>query len=190
VNVDYALGARLGRFRLLRRPLRAAGTFRIDWDPSIAIHDLRRRFPWSDGSADAIYSSHLLEHFTRAQGAHFLAECRRVLRPGGILRISVPSLTAVLDAYEKGVFPAVELIERLGVGTDHPDDGRVRRWLAPFVRFPHRCMYDAKSLIEALAAAGFEARINPPMVSRLPDIGDVEVDDRVRGGLIAEACRN
>jgi SAM-dependent methyltransferase len=189
VNVDGSLGARLAQLPALRPLLRATGVFRIDWSPSIRVHDLRRPFPWPNGSADAIYSSHTLEHLTREQGRRFLRECHRVLRPGGVVRIAVPDVALILQAYEKGVFPAVELLERLGVSADCPEDGVLKRLLAPWVRFPHRCMYDGDSLLAALAEAGLPGRLHPAFVSRLSDIADVEIPSRMRGSVISEAIR-
>lgn len=188
VNVDYALGARLGKIAPLRPLLRAIGIFHIEWSASIVIHDLRRPLPWPDDSVTAVYSSHTLEHFTKEAGQRLLRECRRVLAPGGVIRIAVPNLPAILEGYNKGVYPAVDLLERLGVTYERDSDGPLRRWLAPLVRFPHRCMYDAESLLAALFEAGFDARIHAPLLSHLPDIADVECEERVRGGVIAEAC--
>jgi len=188
VNVDYALGARLGTIAPLRPLLRSIGLFHIEWSASIVIHDLRRPLPWSDASVAAVYSSHTLEHLTKEAGQRLLCECRRVLAPGGVIRIAVPNLPAMLEEYHKGVYPAVDLLERLGVTCERPGDGRLRRWLAPLARFPHRCMYDAESLLAGLSEAGFEARVHAPLLSRLPDIADVECEERVRGGVIAEAC--
>ena len=189
VNVDGSLGARLAKLPGLRPLLRASGAFRSDWSPSIRVCDLRKPFPWPDGSAGAIYSSHTLEHLTREQGRRFLHECHRVLRPGGVIRIAVPDVALVVQAYEKGVFPAVELLERLGVSTAHPDDGALKRLLAPWVRFPHRCMYDGESLLAALAEAGLPGHLHPAFVSRLRDVADVEIPSRMRGSVIAEAIR-
>jgi len=189
VNVDGSLGARLAKLPALRPLLRASGAFRIDWSPSITVLDLRRPFPWPNRSAAAIYSSHTLEHLTREQGRRFLRECHRVLRPGGVIRLAVPDVALILKAYEKGVFPAVELLERLGVSAAHPEDGLLKRLLAPWVRFPHRCMYDGQSLLAALAEAGLPGHLHPAFVSRLPDVGDVEIPSRMRGSVIAEAVR-
>jgi SAM-dependent methyltransferase len=189
VNVDGSLGARLAKLPGLRPLLRAIGAFRMDWSPSIRIHDLRRPFPWRSGSADAIYSSHTLEHLTREQGRRFLRECHRVLRPGGVIRLAVPDVRLILKAYEKGVFPAVELLERLGASSECTEDGVLKRLLAPWVRYPHRCMYDGDSLLEALAEAGLPGRLHPAFVSQLPDVADVEIPSRMRGSVIAEAVR-
>jgi SAM-dependent methyltransferase len=186
-NVDYSLGARLGKIPPLRPLLRSVGIFHIEWSASIFIHDLRRPLPWPDGSVTAIYSSHTLEHLTKDAGQRLLCECRRVLSPGGVIRIAVPNLPAMLEEYHKGVYPAVDLFERLGVTCERQGDGRLRRWLAPLIRFPHRCMYDAESLLAALSNAGFDARLHAPLLSRVPDIADVECEERVRGGVIAEA---
>jgi SAM-dependent methyltransferase len=49
-------------------------------------------FPFSSGSFDAVYSSHVLEHFTPEQGCFLISEAYRVLRPEGILRTVVPDL--------------------------------------------------------------------------------------------------
>ena len=146
--------------------------------------------PWPDASAEAIYSSHTLEHLSRDDGARLLRECSRVLAPGGVIRIVVPDLGVILSDYEKGDFPAVDLLERLGVFSEMPGDGRLRRLLAPYVRFPHRCMYDAHSLNEALRGAGLDARLHPPQISRIADVDAVESEERTRGSLIAEAQKD
>jgi SAM-dependent methyltransferase len=190
VNVDYALGARLARIAPLRPLLRAFGLFHIDWSRSIVLHDLRKPLPWADASASAIYSSHTLEHLSRDDGARLLCECSRVLAPGGVIRIVVPDLRVILSDYEKGSFPAVDLLERLGVSSEMPGDGRLRRLLAPHVRFPHRCMYDAHSLIEALRGAGLDARLQPPQISRIADVDAVESEERTRDSLIVEAQKD
>jgi SAM-dependent methyltransferase len=187
--VDAALGARLAKLRPLRPLLRATGAFRLDWSDAIEIHDLRRPFPWPDASAVAIYSSHTLEHLSKRDGARFLDECARVLAPGGVLRIAVPDLARVIADYEKGELPAVDLIDRLGVSWSHPDDGWLKRLLAPWVRFPHRCMYDAPALLAALRERGLSAQASPPLLSRIRDVAEVECPERVRDSVIAEAVK-
>jgi len=59
------------------------------------------RIPCPDESAAAVYSSHMIEHLDRAEARVFLAEARRVLRPGGVLRIAAPDLST-----PKGSWPA------------------------------------------------------------------------------------
>lgn len=51
--------------------------------------------PYEDGSVDAIYSSHTLEHFPHRLVPTVLAEWWRVLKPGGKIQISVPDFTKI-----------------------------------------------------------------------------------------------
>lgn len=72
-------------------------------DPSVKAHNLRDGIPLPDDSADAVYHSHLLEHFSREEAPFFLAECRRVLKPGCVLRVVTPDLEGVVRAYLKSL---------------------------------------------------------------------------------------
>ncbi len=54
--------------------------------------DATKRFPFRDGEIDRIFSEHMIEHVPFAGGKAMLAECYRVLAPGGRIRISTPSL--------------------------------------------------------------------------------------------------
>ncbi|MBK8858914.1 MAG: methyltransferase domain-containing protein [Opitutaceae bacterium] len=60
--------------------------------PHVVRHDLRETLPLPAGSCEVVYHSHVLEHFDRAEAGRFLAECHRVLAPGGVLRVVVPDL--------------------------------------------------------------------------------------------------
>lgn len=52
-----------------------------------------------DSHFDLIYCSHVLEHFKKAQVKEVLCEWVRCLKDGGILRISVPDIGALLNIY-------------------------------------------------------------------------------------------
>ena len=55
--------------------------------------------PFPDETFEVIYSSQVLEHFDKVNGHKLLLECRRVLMPGGILRIVVPDLEDIAVHY-------------------------------------------------------------------------------------------
>jgi predicted SAM-dependent methyltransferase len=171
-HVDYALGARLGRvpfFRFLNRKLRL---FRMEWDPRIVVHDLRRRFPFADGSVDVVYTSHTLEHFLKEEGRGFLTECHRILRTGGILRVLVPDLRA--------------FIAKLGVLAHQPRRGWVGRLAGAFAGLPHRCMYDEATLLDRFRELGFEAAPRRPFDSGIDDISSIEMPGRTVSTVIVE----
>lgn len=54
-----------------------------------------------DDSVDLIYNCHVLEHFKRREVSKVLSEWKRVLKPGGILRISVPDFAALCEVYQR-----------------------------------------------------------------------------------------
>lgn len=54
----------------------------------------------SDNSVDLIYCSHALEYFDNDEASRCLAEWRRVLKCGGVLRLSVPNFDALIKIYQ------------------------------------------------------------------------------------------
>jgi predicted SAM-dependent methyltransferase len=67
----------------------------------VVVCDLSRGVPFLTDTFDAVYHSHLLEHFHKRDAISFLKECFRVLKPGGILRIVVPDLEGICEEYLK-----------------------------------------------------------------------------------------
>lgn len=63
--------------------------------------NILKGLPFENDSIDAIFSSNMLEHFTRSQGEQHIVECARVLKRGGIIRIVVPDLENVCREYLK-----------------------------------------------------------------------------------------
>jgi SAM-dependent methyltransferase len=61
--------------------------------------DLRRGLPFAAASVDAIAGIHLLQDLPWAGIAPALRELRRILRPGGVLRLAVPDLDQAIRAY-------------------------------------------------------------------------------------------
>jgi len=62
-------------------------------------YDLTTGLPYTDRSFDVVYSSHVIEHLTLSQLRNFLAECHRVLKPEGILRLVFPNLEEIARNY-------------------------------------------------------------------------------------------
>jgi predicted SAM-dependent methyltransferase len=65
-------------------------------------HNLTYGIPLQDEVADFIFSSHFLEHLDQPSGLRLVQECRRVLKPGGVLRIAVPDLEYAWEMYKRG----------------------------------------------------------------------------------------
>ena len=150
------------------------------------MHDLRKKFPWEDNSVDVVYSSHTLEHLSKSEGQHFLTECHRVLKPNGIIRIIVPDLRAIANKYMQGEIAADEMLDELYVSYESPNDGALKQKLAPFIRFPHKCMYDTPTLLRIMSEIGFEVASKHAFESEIDDVRLIEHSDRTDEAVIVE----
>ena len=108
-------------------------------------HDIRTLPMFKDHSVDLIYSSHAIEYFDREEIKSVLKEWKRVLKPGGVLRIAVPDFEALTHVYQK--YKDLNLV--LG-----PLFGRWERNKNQIVY--HRTVYDFNSLKKLLKANGFK----------------------------------
>ena len=58
--------------------------------------------PFPDASVSHVYTRHCLEHLTRWEGEQFVAECLRVLRPGGTIHLIVPNMAFHIEQFHHG----------------------------------------------------------------------------------------
>jgi predicted SAM-dependent methyltransferase len=106
------------------------------------VLDVRRRLPFRGVSA--IYAEHFLEHLAFDEGFRFLKECRRVLAPDGILRLSTPNLDWVYATHYRPLSSSAEETLR--------DCFQLNR---AFHGWGHQFLYNRSTLEAALKAAGF-----------------------------------
>lgn len=67
--------------------------------PCVKQHNLLKGIPYPDDTFDAVYHSHLLEHFSKQQAMSFIQECFRVLKHGGTIRVVLPDLEGIVNVY-------------------------------------------------------------------------------------------
>jgi predicted SAM-dependent methyltransferase len=67
--------------------------------PEVIQNDLSHGIPLPDASCDVVYHAAVLEHLRRSDAEAFLAECYRVLKPEGIVRVGVPNLEKICQLY-------------------------------------------------------------------------------------------
>jgi predicted SAM-dependent methyltransferase len=96
--------------------LGCGATYSVDWtnidfvsgSPHVRAHNLLKGIPFPDQSFELVYHSHVLEHFPKAEAPVFIAECYRVLKPGGIIRVAIPDLEQIALNYIRYMNDAFE----------------------------------------------------------------------------------
>ena len=131
------------------------GFINIDMDTNADLQiDVTKGLPFEDNSVDGIYSEHFIEHLSQSEGARFFRECRRVLKPDGILRIATPDLKAMIEHYIHADWKEKTELNKYGFG-----------WIANPAEFlnismrewGHKWIYDEEELTRLLKYAGFDA---------------------------------
>ena len=196
-NLDSSPNVYLSRVPALQRALHRA---RILDDrqaatrfPRAVVHaDVRKGLPYADASAEYVYSSHMIEHLARWQALDLVRECRRVLRPGGVLRLATPDLEAWVREYlagdtSSGPTPADSFMEKLATFRDAPGSGAQRFVRRAVGSSQHQWLYDAVSLSYLLREGGFP----DPVVRRFRDgdVPDLEQLEDHEDSLFVEARR-
>ena len=124
--------------------------------------DLTSKLPFPDGAANAVFLEHVLEHFPLETVLAMLAECRRVLAPGGILRAGVPDFGRYAESYAG---------DRAFLEEQRP--GRPTPLLAlaeVALSHGHRSVWDAETLVRVLAESGL-------VQVRRRAFGDTDLDE-------------
>ena len=151
--------------------------------------DLRRGLPFEPDCCNFIFSEHFFEHVDYPEPAgHLLRECLRVLRPGGILRLSVPDTEWPLLDYKDGSkAPYFHFIKEYI--REHPS------WFPSYCTTrlehinyhfrqngEHRFAYDEETLRKILDAAGFaeikRVDVDPQLDSEHRQIGSLLISAR------------
>jgi predicted SAM-dependent methyltransferase len=149
------------------------------------VWDLSKSLPFRDESCAVIYCEHMIEHLSRNDAKTFLRECFRVLREGGVIRLSTPDAERFLRSYaEDGEFlrhpsfpePIVTPLDRINLMMR--ENGQ------------HLWVYDRESLSIALNRAGFSTIIEQKFgESTHPRLQNLDTAGRAFESLYIEAVK-
>jgi predicted SAM-dependent methyltransferase len=125
-------------------------------DPGVIRWDCTGRLPFGDAAAKGIRIEHFLEHVEPfEQLPVLLADCHRILEPGGSLRVVVPDAGRFVLAYCSGSDGA---FAELAIPLPFPADLPTRMDVVSHIfhqRHEHRWGYDFETLAARLRTAGF-----------------------------------
>jgi predicted SAM-dependent methyltransferase len=88
----------------------------------IVTRNIFRLWMIPSNTADLIYMCHILEHIPRNNIPAALKEMRRVLKPDGILRISVPDFDSIISIYNSTDHEIEHISPPLMGGQDYPEN--------------------------------------------------------------------
>ncbi len=129
---------------------------RINPEHKFTQCDLRRGIPYPNNSVDLIYTSHLIEHLTLEEAHSLLQEIYRVLKPGGLVKVSTPDGQIILRHYldhDMNYFNGIQPSEFI----EAPTEGEKLSRLLFSGDYEHRGVYDLDMLKSFLMQAGFTA---------------------------------
>ena len=147
------------------------------WTNYDAEVDISRPLLFPDNSAEAIFCEHVLEHVALRGALSFLSECFRVLKPGGRLRIAVPSIEQIDQAADVDYICFVSQWARLDLKGTH------RAALDAIINaHGHQMIWTGASLRAVVRWAGFECIwCCEPGRSQYPDFVNLEGHGKVIG---------
>jgi predicted SAM-dependent methyltransferase len=163
------------------------------------VHDWRRVLLFAENSVDFIYFGQAIEHLNPLyEVPQFLTECRRVLRPGGLIRISTPDLDILLASYLSG--------DMLEFAIEQPQpyrDAKSQALRLAYLMFGslgpqstnehyegHHLVYNKAAMTEVLEAAGFvSVQFFAPGVSQSAVFAEEAQDTGITHSLFAEATK-
>ena len=104
MNLDGSWNVTISQHKWLRSTLSALcllprSMVTVSFPANVRRIDIAKRLPLPDGSFDAVFSSHTLEHVYLSQTESLLRECLHVLRPGGGVRDSSGSRVVLYENF-------------------------------------------------------------------------------------------
>lgn len=126
------------------------GWFNVDLDNELPHVNWKNIFelPFKDNEAELIYASHLIAYISPMELPILLGEWKRVLKPGGTLRLATPDFEAMAGLYKKDLCTLQDIIGPL-YGLITTMEGR---------NLYHKRVYDFTSLRRVLVdEAGFHS---------------------------------
>jgi predicted SAM-dependent methyltransferase len=121
--------------------------------------DATKPFPFEDETFDYVHSEHMIEHISWHEGLFMLRECRRVLKPGGTIRIATPDLEVLLGLYKRKEDSSLDekyikwITDTFMVGLNNYKASFVIN--NAFRNWGHQFLYDGELMEMAMRETGF-----------------------------------
>jgi ubiquinone/menaquinone biosynthesis C-methylase UbiE len=168
-------------------PLTSYGWVNSDihgWPGVDVVADIRAGLPMADDSFDYVVSIHALPELSYSDMDQALSELRRVLKPGGVLRLGLPDMDKALAAYRAND------LDYFLISDEEVKCLSGRMIVQLLWRGQSRSMFTTEFIAELLARNGFQSITPCPFretKSAYPEI--TELDNRQIESLFIEATK-
>jgi predicted SAM-dependent methyltransferase len=155
-------------------------------------YNLLKLWPIDDASMSVIAGSHFIEHLDLNEGLHFVTQAARVLKSGGVIRLSCPDLEIYAKNYvERNMtFFKNPLIRQWCAFKAAQTPGQIFIAKAYDSGGSHKWFYDFESLADILGRAGFkEVRRCNRLEGKTPDLEKIEPPQRELETIYVEAVK-
>lgn len=127
--------------------INSAEFINVDAQPYAHVHivtsNISRLPDFADGTVDLVYMCHVLEHVKRNNLNKVLLEMKRILKDGGVLRLSVPDFDRLAEVYHHSGKDITAITNQLMGGQD--SDYNI-----------HYSVFNHRHLTELLKRTGFQ----------------------------------
>ena len=134
------------------------GWLNVDLFPQLAAVQMNAatRWPFEEGTFDAAFCEHMIEHVSKDDACRIIEEMRRTLRPGGAVRIVTPDLASFAKmALSPEAADSREYVDSWRDFLDDPHGTPCDAVNAIFYEHGHRYIYSVDELSGILTKAGF-----------------------------------
>jgi predicted SAM-dependent methyltransferase len=197
INIDSSFGVKVARSpfkKLLYALLPKSILPNVAWPKNAVWMDITKPFSFESNSIDHVYSSHTLEHLSYEETAFVLKESYRVLKPGGVIRIIVPSLDQLVSDYlaNKTANPenAAQIFHQCSLYFEIPYPKSITEAIKFYFKSKnnHKFLYDLKALEKQFRDAGFrDIKQRGYADSDIPGIKEIDIESRFNGAICLEA---
>lgn len=160
------------------------------------LYDCRKHLPFANNAVRGIFCEHFVEHLDYSEELpHFLSECRRVLQPGGVLRIIVPDAGRYLRAYAAGDWDALAALRPLEAGRTDVHFKFAYRTRMELINMifrqghHHKYAYDLETLAFVLRRYGFAHVVRQQFGHSLLPVLAIDRAERAPESLYVEAVK-
>ena len=149
------------------------------------VWNLTDGLPFPDSSCAVMFSEHVIEHVAKEDAARLISECYRVLKTGGVLRVSTPDAGLFLRSYsgDRAFLNHPGFTESVETPLD-----RINMMMREYGQ--HLWVYDAESLMLLLRKTGFSSVVEQQYgVSIHPRMQQIDSAERAFESLYVEATK-